>query len=163
MFLKLVKPGDSIENAIIQQTPILEGLHVKQDQLTGILETFGNKCLLILDGLDEHAGGQNGDVFQIVKCQKFPRCHVLVTSRPHSTIHLERYFTNIVCVHGFSLREAEKFAHKILKDDTLVAHVLAFNPGDFDENIALHNCPIFTFIHVLVNERRSNRFIKCHN
>ena len=56
VFLKLVKPGDSIESIIIEQTPVLEGLGLKETQLKHILETFGNNCLLILDGLDEHAG-----------------------------------------------------------------------------------------------------------
>ena len=31
--LKLVKPGDAIENIIIQQTPALAGLGVKQEQI----------------------------------------------------------------------------------------------------------------------------------
>ena len=77
-----------MENVIIQQTPTLEGLSLKRDQVENILETFGSRCLLILDGLDEHALGQNGDVIKIIKGQKFLRCHVLVSSRPHSTRHL---------------------------------------------------------------------------
>ena len=84
VFLKLVKPGDLIENVIIQQTPILESLGLEQTQLQSIFETFGSRCLLILDGLDEHALGKNDDVLKIIRGQKFHRCHVLVTSRPHS-------------------------------------------------------------------------------
>ena len=38
---------------IIEQTPILEGLGVTPKKIKGILETFGPKCLIILDGLDE--------------------------------------------------------------------------------------------------------------
>ena len=64
VFLKLVKPGDSIESVIIEQTPVLEGLGLKEKHLKHILETFGNRCLLILDGLDEHAGGHNSDVLK---------------------------------------------------------------------------------------------------
>ena len=152
VFLKLVKPGDSIENVIIQQTPILEGLQLKTSQLTDILETFGNRCLLILDGLDEHAGGHNGDVFKIIKRQKFHRCHILVTSRPHNTKYLELYFNNIVRVDGFSPRDSKKFAYEILKNNSLVRLVLAYNPGNFKE-IRLAKCPILlSFMCLLVRE-----------
>ena len=114
---------------------------------------FGNRCLLILDGLDEHVLGYNDDVMKIIRGQKFPRCHVLVTSRPHSTRHLESHFNHIVRVNGFSSKEAEKFAYKILKDSVLVAQVLAYNPGNFKEEITLHNCPILlSFMCLLVRE-----------
>ena len=103
--------------------------------------------------LDEHALGCNDDVMKIIKGTKFPRCHVLVTSRPHSTRHLESYFSHIVKVNGFSSREAEKFAYKILKNSSLVTQVLAYNPGDFSEKITLHNCPILlSFLCLLVRE-----------
>ena len=153
VFLKLVKPDDSLENAIIQQTPILEGLKLRQSQLTDILEIFGNKCLLILDGLDEHAGGHNGDVFNIIKRRKFCRCHVLVTSRPHSTKELEFYFKHIVKVNGFTHKEAAKFALKILRNRHLVKQAVSYNPGNFTESITLSNCPILlSFICLLVRE-----------
>ena len=62
VFLKLVKPGDSIENVIIQQTPVLKGLDITGHKLVTLLERFGNRCLLILDGFDECALGHNDDV-----------------------------------------------------------------------------------------------------
>lgn len=49
--MKLVRPGDSIENIIIQKTPELEGLNVTEKKLKSILESFGSKCLIICDGL----------------------------------------------------------------------------------------------------------------
>ena len=153
VFLKLVKPGDLIESVIIAQTPVLEGLGLKETQLKHILETFGDRCLLILDGLDEHAGGHNDDVVKIIKSQKFRRCHVLVTSRPHSTKDLESYFKLIVQVNGFTQKEAAKFAFKILRDRDLVEQALSYNPGNFAESITLSNCPILlSFICLLVRE-----------
>ena len=64
VFLKLVRPDEAIENIIIQQTPVLEDLRIFTQQLGMILEKFGNRTLLILDGLDEHALGQNQDVLK---------------------------------------------------------------------------------------------------
>ena len=43
VFLKLVKPGESIENVIINQRPELEGMNLTQGKLGALLETFGNK------------------------------------------------------------------------------------------------------------------------
>ena len=92
VFLKLVNPGDDIETVIIDQTPELEGLGVTTKTLKSILENYGETSLLILDGLDEHAFGKNKDVLKIVKYQKYLFCNVLLTSRPHSTRDIEKYF-----------------------------------------------------------------------
>ena len=67
--LKLVKPGDIIENVIIKQNPYMKGLKITDQKLGSILESFGRNCLLILDGLDEHALGENEDVHSIIKVQ----------------------------------------------------------------------------------------------
>ena len=92
VFLKLVKPGESIENVIISQRPELEGMNVTQHKLRALLEAFGNRCLLILDGLDEHALGQNEDVLKIIRGQKLLYCNVIISSRPHSTKDIEKHF-----------------------------------------------------------------------
>ena len=74
VFLKLVRPDDAIENVIIEQNPLLKGSGISQQKLNGVFQSFGNKCLLILDGLDEHAHGEhdnnltfNEDVLKIIK------------------------------------------------------------------------------------------------
>ena len=58
VFLKLVEPGELIENVIIKQNPELEGLGISTEKLRGILDRFSDRCLLILDGLDEHGLGK---------------------------------------------------------------------------------------------------------
>ena len=74
--LKLVQPGDAIENMIIQQTPVLQGLDVTEEKLTNILSSFGSKCLIILDGFDEFVSDnkENKDLNMLFKGQKFARC-----------------------------------------------------------------------------------------
>ena len=97
--------------------------------------------------------GHNNEVMKILRSQKFNRCHVLVTSRPHSTKDLESYFNRIVLVKGFSQKEAKKFAFKILKKNTVVSQVMASNPGSLDKIEALNNCPILlSFLCLLVRE-----------
>ena len=153
VFLKLVEPGDSIENVIINQRPELAGMNVTQKTLKDLLSTFGNRCLLILDGLDEHALGQNEDVLKIIRGQKLLYCNVIISSRPHSTKEIEKYFHTVVRVNGFTRAEAEKFAFRILADDKKVQDVLNFSPVDFKEGINLFNYPILlSFMCLLVRE-----------
>ena len=152
-FLKLVKPGESIENVIISQISELEGINVTQKTLKDLLATFGNRCLLILDGLDEHALGQNEDVMKIIRGQKLLYCNVIVSSRPHSTKEIEKYFQTVVRVNGFTRGEAEKFSFRILADNNKVLDVLNFSPVDFKEGIKLFKFPILlSFICLLVRE-----------
>ena len=98
--LKLVKPGDAIENIIIQQTPALSGLGVKQEQIRKILDKFGNRCLIIFDGYDEFKA-KNEDVLKIIDGRKLFHCNIVLTSRPHSVENIEEYFSTVVCHPGF--------------------------------------------------------------
>ena len=77
---------------------------------------FHNRCQLTLDGLDEHAFGQNHDVLKVIKGQKLLNTHVLVTSRPHSCRPVERHFETIVRVDGFTREQAKNFAYHILRN-----------------------------------------------
>ena len=109
VFLKLVRPGDAIENVIIQQMPELEGFCVSPRKLQSILESHGSECLLILDGLDDHDLGWNRDVLKIIRGQKYLNCGIILTSRPHTTKGIEGYFDTIVRVQGFSFSQARMF------------------------------------------------------
>ena len=153
VFLKLVNPGDAIENVIIDQTPVLEGLDVTGSKVKQILDKFGPRCLLILDGLDEHAIGQNQDVVKIMKGQKYLFYNVIVTSRPHTTQEFVKYFASVVIVEGFTKNEARKFASRIVQDENKVEDILNFNPYNKDRHFSLHNVPILlSFLCVLVRE-----------
>ena len=78
--LKLAKPGEEIENVIVQQHPELQGLKVSSRKVSAILERFSVKCLLILDGSDEHGLGQNEDVLKIIRNEKLLDCGIIVSS-----------------------------------------------------------------------------------
>ena len=153
VFLKLVKPGDIVENVIIEQNPHIEGLKISPGKLHDILETFGNRCLLILDGVDEHALGTNQDVLKIIRGQKCLNCNVVVTSRPHSTRQIEQYFPVIARVEGFTHIKAKQFASKILTDQQKIDAVLRFNPTNVREDVPLYKCLILlSFLCLLARE-----------
>ena len=153
VFLKLVKPGDTIEDVIIQQNDELQGENVTKKRLAYILQYFGHECLLILDGLDECALGQNSDVLKVIRGSKFKNCNVLLTSRPHSTREFEKYFDTIVSVEGFTRSEARKFACRIVDDEIKVDQILNFNPAGDRADRPVYNVPILlSFLCLLVRE-----------
>ena len=153
VFLKLVKPGDAIENVIIKHNPYMKGLEITEQKVRSILQLFGGNCLLILDGLDEHALGTNQDVLAIIRGEKYLKCNIIVTSRPHSTGEIERYFPTVVRVEGFTRKNAEHFASKILTDKEIIEVVLNYKPTAFRKYVPIHKCPILlSFLCLLVKE-----------
>ena len=153
VFLKFVRPGDAIENVIIEQTPALEGMGVSSLRLKRILETFADKCLIILDGVDEHAFRSNNDVRQIIQGAKFYKCGIIATSRPHSTRVIENYFPMVVNIQGFTRSSAQKFASKLLSDPERVEAVLQFSPYPSEEYRPWYQCPILlSFLCILVRD-----------
>ena len=153
VFLKSVKPGDLTEDAIMWQNPVLEGLHVTTAKLASILERFGPECLLILDGLDECALGPNHQVIKLITGAKYLNCNLIITSRPHTTRELEKYFETIISVEGFTFDEARKFASRIVPDDDKVTEILNFNPAGDKTYLHVHNVPILlSFLCLLVRE-----------
>ena len=159
VFLKLVKPSDAIQNVIIDQMPCLKGMGVTPCKLSDILENLGNRCLLILDGLDEHALGKNQDIMNILTRSKLLYTNIILSSRPHSTQDIEKYFPTIVSVEGFTYLEAEKFACKILRNRSMVSEVLKFNPLNL-RGFSLHYSPILLSILCLLVREEGIYFIK---
>ena len=97
------KPGDAIENVIIQHFfSIFDELRISQDDLEGIFERYGNRCLLIFDNLDGYDLGKIEDVFKVITRKKLLHTHVIVTCRRHSTRTIEEHFDTIVRVDGFA-------------------------------------------------------------
>ena len=88
--LTFVKPGEAIENVIVGKTYGLKGLNITPGQVKSILETFGSRCLLILDGLDEHAQGQNSSVCEIIRVKNT----FTVTSLSHPDLTLQGKLRN---------------------------------------------------------------------
>ena len=142
IFLKFVKRNETIENVILNQTPILRGKKVQPYKVRRVLETSASRCLLILDGLDEHALGQNNDVVSIIEESKYPDCKVIVTSRPHNTKKIEDHFDTIGRVEGFTENEARKFVESIVGKEK-VELILNFNPTNsrWDIRAPLHKVP----------------------
>ena len=146
VFVKLIQPGQAIEDMIIDQNPWLEGFHIDNLKVKYILENCGRSCLLIIDGLDEHTAEQNKEIFKMIRGRVYPQCNLFLTSRPHYMTDDEKHFPVIIRVDGFTRVEAEKFASKLLKDPNQISDVFNFDAP-------LHRCPILlSFLCLLVRE-----------
>ena len=116
--LKLVRPGNAIESIVAEQYPVLEMLNISKQKARYLIDTLGHRCLLILDGLDEHELGSNDDIEKILTGKEILRCNLLVTSRPHSTKEIENSFQNIAVVKGFTKEQTNTFISRFnLKTD----------------------------------------------
>ena len=155
--LKLVKPDDSMENVILQQYPELQGLEISSRKIRAIFQRFGDRCLLVLDGLDEHGLGQNVDVVKIIRDEKLLDCGVIVSSRPHSTNQVERYFPTVIRVDGFTSEKAKQFVVNFFTEETKITQIMDFKPSGSRENFPVHKCPILlSFLCLLVKENEIN-------
>ena len=153
--LKLVKPGEAIEEVILQQHPELKGLKVSPEKVSAILERFSDRCLLILDGLDEHGLGKNQEVERIIRDEKLLDIGVILSSRPHSVKDIEPYFPLIIRVDGFTDKKAEEFMSNFFAEETKILQIMKFKPSDSRENFPVHKCPILlSFLCFLVKENR---------
>ncbi len=155
--LKMVKPGDPIENIIIDKLVVpsvyAEGFDLKK--LDGILKTYGGKCLLILEGFDELGNDtDNNDIAKIIGNLKYPSANIIVTTRPHVAGDIQRLFTTVVNVTGFTKDDAEKYIRSLLQDKEKVESVLSFT--EENQSIGIHEMwryPILLlFICILVND-----------
>ena len=90
--MKLIRPGQTIENIIIRQNHRLEALNVAEQKIKNMLSAFADSCLIIFDGLDEHDYGGNENIVKIIEGRSLLYCNILVTSRPHCTENIETYF-----------------------------------------------------------------------
>ena len=144
--LKLVRPGDAIENIIIQQTPPLEGINVTPNKLKKILGTFGHRCLIILDGLDELPSKSKPEIVQIIKGQKLFHCNIFLTSRPHTVAEFENYFLRVARLQGFTREHTDELISKFFTDTKQRSEVQKFTI----KHDSFHTCPILlVFICIL--------------
>ena len=152
--MKLIRPGQTIENIIIDQVPPLEALEIDERKLKTILNTFGNKCLIILDGLDEHDLGSSEDVRKMIEGRKLLTCNIFLTSRPHDTETIEKYFPVHVSIKGFSRDRAWQFISRCVHDLKKANSVMSFCIRNFSHQFQLDLCfspMLILFMIILMN------------
>ena len=113
---KSIREATSIENLIEADDPDL-----KQQVVQHIQRTSGEHVLLIVDGYDELSYKhriQNSLFLNIIQVNKFPKCSVLVTSRPYASNYLQQLqsVNRHVEVLGFTEKQIEHCIMKSIPD-----------------------------------------------
>ena len=70
--LKLVKPGQTTEDVLIQQCPSLRQKGVGPHDVRQLLDKFGERSLVILDEFDEFDSQKNKSVMTLIRGEVFP-------------------------------------------------------------------------------------------
>ena len=149
--LKLVKPGQSIEDVLIQQCPSLRQQGVGPHDVRQLLDKFGEKCLIIVDGVDEFGPQKNKNVMALIRGEVFPQCSLLMTSRPHAVTDIDRDFENVLQIKGFSKEHVEEFCTKALKlkDQKKDAVVLFYENNFMGKTVRFASPMLLQFICIL--------------
>ena len=106
----------AVQQRTLQQVMIdAVGSEAAYDEL--LTKCHGNRCLIILEGLDEISAHwkQNDTMFcQLIKTTTFlSHANILVTSRPHACIHLHRdikHYTRTIEIVGFDKPQIKEYA-----------------------------------------------------
>ncbi len=116
--LKLVNSKDPIENMIIEQSPPLVDSNIKPAVIKAMLKQH-EKILLILDGYDEMSENARDSPYlkQLLLSELYGNTNLIMTSRPQMTTDIERLFTSVASIEGFSREKAEQFVEKFFPDD----------------------------------------------
>ena len=153
--MKLVKPGDVVENVIISQSPTLRRLKISKPKLQTILERFGASILIILDGMDQHDLQEGPHFLDLIEGAKYS-CSILVTSRPHNVAEIEPHFETVVQLRGFTQSNAERYISKILKIKQKAETLTRFVSGpNFNRTYKVRSPMILLFLCVLVNNDKN--------
>ena len=81
-------------------------------------ETGGKNLVFLFDGFDEYPEKlrENSLIADILKRKVLPRCALVVSSRPHATVHLREQATVRVDILGFTEVERNQFIQQALKE-----------------------------------------------
>ena len=147
--LKLVRPGDTLEQVIIDQYQ-LEGVTVSK--LTRILDKIGDKCLFILDELDEHVQGWSSEFIEMIRSQENSHLNILLTRKPETESNISQFFPTAAKIEFCSYKALEKVISKssVPKDISLneIVH------QHLDPSLVTQNNPMLTmFLCVLFDNK----------
>ena len=102
--MKLVRSDDEIENVIVQQTPSLRALNTNKEKIGDLLDIFGNRCSIILDGSNENPGSVNSLLRSVRN-----RSSVLVTSPPNAVHYLHDSYDLIAEIQSLSESHIKRY------------------------------------------------------
>ncbi len=148
--LKIVKPGDLLENIIIDQNPSLEAENINSQRIRNILTNHAEKCLILLDGFDEMPEGVSA-IKRLIEKREFSKCNFILSSRPNSSHVVQKYFRTVTSIEGFTKERAREYIGKILIDKDKRDAVMKYSETNEIEDMWRYPVLIM-FLCILVND-----------
>ena len=121
--LRLANPSDPIEHIIIRQnyqtfeSKRFRDYLVPKETFRTILERFGGRCLIILDGLNEHDVKNNKDLIDIINDNSFLHCNFIFITTSSMAKFVEKRCQIVVSVRGIKKEAAETCLSRILEPE----------------------------------------------
>ena len=136
-------------------------MNVTPNKLKKILDTFGHRCLIILDGLDELPSKSKEQIVKIITGKSMLFCNIFLTSRPHTVAEFENYFHTIARLQGFTATHAHSLVDKIITEKKQRREVRKFTRQHQFLHDSLYTCPILlVFICILAQNNELDTFAR---
>jgi len=112
---QLVSVGDLLQHFCEGNRRAIEIATVSNDYLS---ENGGTDLVFLFDGFDELPVEfyKNSLISKILNRKLLPGCGIVVSSRPHASVHLRQQATVRVDIFGFTKIEQEQFIQQALKE-----------------------------------------------
>ena len=84
------------------------------------------KCLILLDGLDEYDTSQRNEILEIIEGQKLSKCCVILTTRPSVVERVQQYCNANCKILGFDEEGIKRYASKYFSNEEEVERFLDY-------------------------------------
>ena len=151
--MKRVRPGDVLENVIIDQYKFKKP-DADVETLRDVFEQIGDRCLVILDGIDQHPQGFNSDFLTTLMSEKYSHVNFLFTTTPEFDRLKRDGFHIVAAIEPPNHTAYEQFiAHKLNVQSRLQSietkDLIQPNIIGSKVPVSSHNPMLRTFLYVL--------------
>ena len=138
--LKFTNKTQSIAGMVKNQIETLsENDQVSEVDIANYMKSGRDRVLLVLDGLDEVNLKLYPEVREVLLGERYRKCCILATTRPHVAQTLYNKMTNIAKINGFSREQAKQFIGNILDGDELVEFIQELDKRNMSQ---MHQVPL---------------------
>ena len=122
ILVKLINPGEAIENVIVKQYGL-----VKEDKkkILDLLQNHKRKCCIIFDGVNT-INEFKGCVLHFIQDHRLSECDILVTSDIFETGGIDYHFGTVCETQVLTVDDAKTLVSDIVKDEDKVTKVMNF-------------------------------------
>ena len=92
---------------------------VSEKDVAEYMKSGRDRVLLVLDGIDEINLNQYPQVQEVLVGERYRKCCILATTRPHAATTLNNKMTTVAKIKGLSIEQAIRFVGNFLDEDEI--------------------------------------------